>query len=167
MATPQNLFTRLMGMSDDVWLRHTNPLSVWSRILLSLPILTLSIWSRAWIGFYAIVAIGLSLFWLWINPRLFPVPKNTNNWASQGVLGERLWINRKKVPVPREHVYAGTALMCISLLGFPFYIYGLYQLDFWPMLFGFTLIYMGKLWYFDRMVWLYREMRVKNSNSCN
>jgi len=57
--------------------------------------------------------------------------------------------------------------MCISLLGFPFYFYGLYRLDFWPMLFGFTLIYMGKLWYFDRMVWLYREMKVKNSNNCN
>lgn len=29
----------------------------------------------------------------------------------------------------------------------------------WPTLFGAALVYLGKLWFLDRMVWLCRDMR--------
>lgn len=40
----------LMGMDDQSWLSHANPLSVWTRILTPLPLLILAVWSRVWIG---------------------------------------------------------------------------------------------------------------------
>ncbi|SDX19442.1 hypothetical protein SAMN05444358_103322 [Ruegeria halocynthiae] len=65
------LSERLMGMKDEVWLRHTNPWSVWTRVLTLLPLLALAIWSRAWIGGWAWVAVGAVLVWVWDNPRAF------------------------------------------------------------------------------------------------
>jgi hypothetical protein len=41
----------------------------------------------------------------------------------------------------------------------PFLAWGLYDLDVWPMLVGFLLAFFGKLWFADRMVWLYEDMK--------
>jgi hypothetical protein len=35
--------------SGKSWLRHANPISVWTRFAV-LPLLALSIWSRAWVA---------------------------------------------------------------------------------------------------------------------
>jgi hypothetical protein len=40
-----------------------------------------------------------------------------------------------------------------------FLVWGLYALAIWPTLFGGTLILLGKLWFVDRMVWLYEDMK--------
>ena len=37
---------QLMSMDEGTWIRHANPMSVWSRVITPLPLLTLSIWSR-------------------------------------------------------------------------------------------------------------------------
>ena len=55
------LTERFMGMKDEVWLRHINPWSVWTRVLTPLPLLALAIWSRAWISGWAWVAVDLVL----------------------------------------------------------------------------------------------------------
>ena len=93
---------QIMGMDDEVWERHANPYSGWSRVPV-LSLLALAIWSRVWLGWWALVPIILIFVWIWFNPRLFPAPKSTDNWMSKGVLGERVWLNRKNVPIPTHH----------------------------------------------------------------
>ncbi|MEM6467372.1 MAG: DUF6653 family protein, partial [Pseudomonadota bacterium] len=42
----QNSFSeRLMSMSDEVWERHANPLSGWSRMTIP-PLFVAAVWSR-------------------------------------------------------------------------------------------------------------------------
>jgi|GEM_PF-3630839 len=36
------------------------------------------------------------------------------------------------------------------------------NLEIWPTLFGAVTIYLGKLWFVDRMVWLYHDMKDAN-----
>jgi hypothetical protein len=46
----------LFGLQDDGWLRHANPVSVWTRFAV-LPLLAISIWSRDWIGWWSLIPI--------------------------------------------------------------------------------------------------------------
>src|SRR5215218_4741490 len=80
--------TRLFGLEGDRWLRHANPVSVWTRFAV-LPLLALAIWSREWIGWWSLAAVALVLVFMMVNPLLFPPPRSTRNWASKGVFGER------------------------------------------------------------------------------
>ncbi len=146
------------GMSDAVWRRHASPWSVWTRVPL-IALFALAIWSRVWIGAWAIAPVALLIVWSWINPRAFPPPRSTHNWASKGVMGERVWLNRKAIPIPRHHETAANLLAGISLLGVAPLIWGLYALQIWPTLLGICLILFGKLWFVDRMVWLYEDMK--------
>src|SRR6476659_6852320 len=61
----------LFGLQGDGWLRHANPVSVWTRFAV-LPLLAISIWSRDWIGWWSLIPITLSLVFMMINPLLFP-----------------------------------------------------------------------------------------------
>jgi hypothetical protein len=54
----------LMGMSDDVWSRHANPQSGWSRLSIP-PLIALAVWSRDWIGWWSLLAIVLVCVWTW------------------------------------------------------------------------------------------------------
>lgn len=146
------------AMDEDTWLRHANPWSVWTRVA-TLPLLVLALWSRAWLGWWAIGPIAVLVLWTWLNPRLFPRPRSTDNWASRGVMGERVWLNRDKVPVPRHHHLVPKILMGVSGAGVPFIVWGLVKLAIWPVLLGMALAFLGKMWFVDRMVWLYAEMR--------
>ncbi len=159
MKTQHSAISKMMLMSDATWIRHANPWSVWTRIITCLPLLTVSLWSRAWIGEWSFLPVLASLLWIWINPRIFPEPKSTNNWASQGVLGERVWLNRKRISIPKHHLTAASILLAVSAAGIFPYVYGVFLLSFWPTVSGGLLMYFGKLWYFDRMVWLYRDMK--------
>jgi hypothetical protein len=74
------------------------------------------------------------------------------------VLGERLWLNRRNVPIPSHHRIAPNVLSGIGALGLVPLVYGLWRLDLCATLIGTILVYAGKLWFIDRMVWLYRDM---------
>lgn len=148
---------KLMGMSPDVWDRHANKWSGWSRVS-TLPLIALAVWSRIYIDAWAVVPLALALLWLWINPRLFSAPDDTNNWMTKGVFGERVWLNRKERPIPSHHVKAGFILNALSGLAAIPYIYGLIWLDAWATVLGTLLIMLTKLWFLDRMVWLYEDM---------
>jgi hypothetical protein len=150
---------RLMLMDEETWQRHAHPFSVWSRVFFGLPLLVLAVWSRTWIGGWWLLALAAALTFLWLNPRMAPVPVHTNNWASKAVFGERVWLNRKAVPIPRRHRLAPHLLTAISVLGIPFLLWGLYTLAIWQTLLGAALIYLGKMWFVDRMVWLYEDMK--------
>lgn len=147
----------MFRMNEQTWARHANPWSVWTRNT-ALPLLVVAIWSRTWLGWWALVPLVLALLWTWLNPRLFPVPASTRNWASKAVLGERVWLNRRQVPIPAHHSRALHLLIATAALGLPVLAWGLYNLQLWPTLLGSVLIYAGKLWFLDRMVWLYQDM---------
>lgn len=145
-------------MDESTWKRHSNPWSVVTRSTVT-PILVLALWSRVVFGWYSIILVIFSLIWIYVNPRIFSPPKSTNNWASKGVFGERVWVNRDKVPIPEKHRRVPNILSIVSGIGFIFVIFGTYKLDILIVLFGFSLNLLGKLWFVDRMVWLYEDMK--------
>ena len=159
--TIESRMAQWFAMSDETWQRHTNPWSVYTRITV-LPLLILAIWSRAWWGWWSLVAIALAIAWTWFNPRIFPKPRSTDNWASKGVLGERVWLNRRNIPVPEHHRIMPNILSGVSVIGLPFLIWGLWQLKIWPLLVGLILMLGAKLWFVDRMVWIYEDMKDKD-----
>lgn len=152
---------KLMGMSDDVWQRHANPLSGWSRVSI-LPLLALAIWSRVWLGWWAMLPIFAMLIWTWLNPRIFPVPSSTDNWMSKGVLGERVWLKRKTVPIPSHHARMATTLNVLAGVGLIPFIIGLVQLNVWATVAGTSVMMIAKLWFLDRMIWLFDDMKDAN-----
>jgi hypothetical protein len=154
---------RLFGLKGESWMRHANPLSVWTRFSV-LSLIALSVWSRDWIGWLCVIPIGLSLVWMMVNPLLFPPPRSTRNWASKGVLGERIWAERGRVELPPQftttvpnvaNVYAGLGLGLLA--------YGLVDLRLVPVLAGLVIAHGGKLWYLDRMVLLFEDMKSRDA----
>src|SRR5688572_6377165 len=93
---------KVFGLNENGWERHANPWSVWTRFTV-LPVLILAIWSRVWLHEWSLILVTVALLWLWLNPRLFSKPRSTNNWASMGVMGERVWLNRNEIPIPEHH----------------------------------------------------------------
>ncbi|MEM7619330.1 MAG: DUF6653 family protein [Pseudomonadota bacterium] len=152
------LAEKLMGMSDDDWKRHANPWSVWTRVPI-LPLAVLAIWSRAWIGLWALIPISLCVFWAWLNPRAFSIPKTTNTWSGKGTFGERVWLNRKNIPIPEHHAFMAHLLSGVSLIGIGFLVWGRLYFHVWLTLLGVVLTLGGKIWFVDRMVWLYEDMK--------
>jgi hypothetical protein len=145
----------LMGMDERVWARHASPWSCYTRFT-ALPILALAIWSRDWIGVWAWGAVGLALFWIWVNPRLFAPPASLDNWASRGVLGERVWLNRRDQIRPHHRRFANI-LAAASVPGVVILAIGLWLLDAWWTMFGIALAVLPKVWFVDRMVWAYQD----------
>lgn len=156
--TAEQKIAKFFQMTDEVWARHANPWSVWTRYSV-LPLIIVSIWSRVWISWWCLMPIFLSIIWTWINPRIFPKPTSTNNWASKAVLGERVWLNREKIEVPKHHYPVIRITNLISLAGLPFCIWGLIQFNIWSTILGVILVILAKTWFLDRMVWLYAEMK--------
>ena len=158
---PFDLFSaaeRLMQMDDAAWARHANPKSVYSRIGI-LPLITLALWSRIWLGWWCLVPLLATVVWIWWNPRAFPAPQTTDHWASRGTFGERVFLNRHVVPVPQHHLIWARRLTWVSAIGLVPWIYGLWVLNPWATLTGVLLIVGGKIWFVDRMVWLYQDMK--------
>lgn len=145
-----------MAMDDVAWARHANPWSVWTRIPI-LPFLAFAIWARVWLSWWCLIPVGSLIAWALVNPRAFPVPKHTNHWASRGVMGERLFLARKIKPIPEHHRRAALLLTWASALGLLPLIYGLWVFNAWAVAFGLTLTVGSKMWFVDRMVWIYQD----------
>jgi uncharacterized protein DUF6653 len=141
---------------DEAWRRHANPWSVYTRIPIPL-LLVGAIWSRAWIGWWSLVPIGMVLAWTLVNPRVFPTPRSLDSWASRSVLGESIWARRKEAPLPQRHRVAPLTLSVVSAAGLPFLVWGLIVLDPWMTAFGLAVQMAGKLWFLDRMALLYDD----------
>ena len=149
---------KLMSMDDAAWERHANPWSGISRFSCG-PLLILAIWSRDWIGWWALIPIALALFWTWWNPRAFGPPSSTDNWMSKGVFGERVFLKRDATPIPSHHERAAKILGWASLPGMLLLVWGLWELHAWATISGAFMALLPKLWFVDRMVWLYQDMR--------
>lgn len=117
-------FADAFGMTDDVWMRHANPWSPWTR-LSAMPLLFLSIWSRKWIRWWATVPILLTIFWIWVNPRIFPKPKSTDNWMSKAMFGERVMLNKRNIPIPERFESRLRINQAISVGGLLVAVWGL------------------------------------------
>ena len=156
-----NKIADLFQMTDEVWERHANPWSGWTRYL-TLPLLLLAFWSRIWIGWWSIVPITILIIWTWLNPRVFPKPKSMNNWISKGVLGERIWIDSQHKDIVKHHQTTFNIINFIALGGGLICIWGLIKLLIWPTLFGGAIALLAKTWFIDRMVWVFEETQDKS-----
>ena len=155
---------RSMSMSDTTWRRHANPWSVYTRFT-CLPLITLAVWSRVWFGWWSLVPLFISIFWTWLNPRIFSEPKTLNSWASKGVMGERVFLKHRFDKIASHHIHMAHILTFLSALGGIVLIYGLYVLDFWAVMCGLILTILPKVWFVDRMVWIYEDYHRLNQNS--
>ena len=152
------VIARLFAMDERTWERHASPWSVWTRVA-SFPLLLLAVWSHAWIGLWAILAVALVAVWLWLNPRLFRPPARTDTWSAMATFGERVWLNRKTVPIPAHHARMANILSVVAALGALPAFAGAFFNDLTATLTGAAVVILGKLWFCDRMVWLYRDMK--------
>ncbi len=136
-------------LSEKTWKRHSNPLSVWTRIL-SYPLVYLPFWYRSWKQGAAVAA------WFAVNPVLFPEPESDESWATRGVLGEKLWTADR----PRD------LSMLLTAASGVFGAEGLlsaYKRRSWPMVFCASTSLLLKLWYIDRMTFYYEQHRGRAS----
>lgn len=162
MSRNDSIAEHVMSMDEVTWQRHAHPLSVYTRYL-GLPLLAIGVWSRVWLSWWALLPIAVAIVWIWANPRIFPKPISTDNWASKAVLGERVLLNRKAVPIPTGHSRAALLLAILNGLASLLAIYGLVMLDLWPTLAGIGGVILAKTWFLDRMVWLFEDMKDRDA----
>jgi hypothetical protein len=144
MNEPQTQQTRQERLTATFWARHSNPWSGWSRTL-GHPALVAALYHRSWRGVAACIVYFI------VNPLLFPPPKSTDNWMSQGVLGERLWTsgyNPQQWRLP-------TWLNIINLPVFLVSLVAAYQRKLTTAIAATLLTAVTKLWFIDRMARLY------------
>jgi hypothetical protein len=155
--------TRLFGLEGDKWIRHANPVSVWTRFAV-LPLLALAVWSREWIGWWSLAAVVLVLVFMMVNPLLFSPPRSTRNWASKGVLGERVWSERDKAELPAQFRGSGVtnATYACQVVGLAVLVYGLVRLDLLAVVSGLVITQTAKAWFLDRMVLLFEDMKARD-----
>lgn len=161
--TLERKIANLFNLTDDNWMKHANPISVWIRYSV-LPVIVLAFWSRAWISWWCLIPGLLSILWMFFNPVVFRKPKSTKNWASKAVLGERVYLNRDKVKIPDHH----TGPLCnilngIASAGLVLAIWATVYYSVWGAVLGVVMAYLGKSWFLDRMVWLYEDMKHDNA----
>lgn len=149
-------------MDERSWERHATGWSVWTRFA-TLPFLFLACWSHVWIGPWgAGAAISAIALWLWVNPRILPLPSRPDTWQAKATFGERVWLNRFQIPIPANHVKIALGLSALASAGFLTGLYGALTNSLWLTLVGGALTYGGKLLFLDRMVRLYHDMKDKD-----
>jgi len=148
--------SKLFLPDEESWLRHANPWSIWTRFL-TLPFVVLAVWSRVWIGWYCLIPLSVLVFWIFVNPRLFNKPADFSNWGSRAVLGEQIYIERKKEQKLGAHKTPILILTVLQTVGGFILIYGLWRLNINSTVYGMSLVYLSKMWFLDRMVWLHEN----------
>ena len=156
--TFEEQIAKTFNLHGDNWMKHANPWSIWSRFA-TLPFLILAIWSRVWIGYYCLIPIVLLVVWLVINPTLFKKPKSFDNWGAKCVLGEKYWTQRKKNPVPQRHTVMVHILTVLQAVGGITLMFGLWKLNLHLTILGTVSVYLTKMWFLDRMVWIFEDMQ--------
>jgi len=161
--TVERKIAAVFNLTNENWMRHANPWSVWTRYSV-LPILIVSFWSRLWIGWWFFFPVLVALIWMFINPIVYRKPISTKNWASKAVFGERIFLNRDTIKIPKIHQTPLLKILnIISSIGFGITIWAIINYSLMGACCGTILTYLGKSWYLDRMVWLYEDMKNKNA----
>jgi hypothetical protein len=162
-TTTDTKLARLFGLKGEGWLRHANPISVWTRFAV-LPLLALAVWSRDWIGWWSLAAVALVLVFMVVNPLLFPKPASTRNWASKAVFGEHIWADRNTVALPEQFRSPTVANVTygFQVVGMVVLAWGLVELDALAVVAGLVIVQCAKVWFLDRMVLLFEDMKTRN-----
>jgi hypothetical protein len=155
--------TRLYGLEGERWLRHANPVSVWTRFAV-LPLLALAVWSREWIGWWSLPAVALVLVFMMVNPLLFPQPRSTQALGLQGSV-RRAHLDRpgqgRELPAQfRSRVLSVT--YAVQVVGMAILVYGLVELDLLAVVSGLLVTQTAKAWFIDRMVLLYEDVKARD-----
>ena len=157
---------RLMSMSDEVWERHSNPWSGWTRLAL-FPLWFLAIWSRVWIGWWALLPIAVLLICTWLNPRVFPRHTDDRSWMTRAVLGERMFIERRIRPIPPDDVRTGHVLNILALAALGVALYGFLRAHFAFALAGWLFAGFFKILFVARMARLYSRTKQEGGGRGN
>lgn len=145
-------------LSDETWRRHANPWSVWTRYA-AFPLLIAALWSAHSIGWWSLLPVAAVVLWLVLNPRAFPPPRSTDNWASKAVLGERIWTGLKRPDVPRRHRIVPRVATAIAFVATLLMLWGLWQRDAGVTFLSMAVVMLAKTWFVDRMVWLFEDLK--------
>jgi hypothetical protein len=146
---------RAFTTTKEAWRRHANPWSVYTRFA-AIPEMIFAIWSRIWIGWWALLPTAGVILWLWLNPRVFPAVSEPRSWAAKGIYGEKIWLLEPSRVSPECRMVLRW-LMIPAIAGFILLVWGLIWLSAWPTVFGATLIALTQLWRIDRYSRLYDE----------
>ena len=162
-TTTDSRVARLFGLQGDHWMRHANPWSVWTRFL-ALPLLALAAWSRVWFGWWAVLAGVAALVFMVVQPLVFPPPRSTRNWASRGVLGERIASERAPADLPPQFGTSRVPAVTIAwqVLGLAVLVVGLVRLDLLLTVAGIAIVQCAKAWFIDRAVLLFEDMKTRD-----
>ena len=80
-----------------------------------------------------------------------------------GTFGERIYLNRSKENlIPTHHLRMCRIIMALQIVGVPFWCYALYAYKYDSVVLGTLWLMFTKMWFVDRMVWIYQD--VKNLN---
>jgi hypothetical protein len=162
--TLQGLTLAAFAMDDATSEQHADLWSVSTRML-GPTVIALAVWSRAWMGWWSLAPNAGVAVWRYFNPRMFPPPASTGNWASRAVLGQRIWLRRDRNPIPRHDEIAARLLTTVASLGLLPFLCGLAMLEVWPTLLGMAIAFLAKLWVIDRMAWLYWQSTAGDGTS--
>jgi hypothetical protein len=150
--------SRLMGMNEKVWASHANPLSGWTR-LATAPLWFCALWSVS-LDRLVVVDPDCSVVPVdVVESRIFPPPVDDRAWMTRGVLGERIFCRRDECDIPAEHIRFAHILTFFAVISLISAVWGLLSGRFWPALGGWLLMITFKLWFIDRMAWLYHTMK--------
>lgn len=147
-----------MAMDDRSWARHASDWSVYSRIAGGVGIFAALASGHA-IGWWAVIPCLLALAWTWLNPRLFPPPSRADGWAQRGVLGERVFLNRDRVPIPPEFVRVAWISTGICALFVGVAIWGLVAGEIVTGAISWLAAMLAKIWFVDRCAMLWDLMK--------
>ncbi len=147
-------------LDEEGWARHANPWSAWSRFATGIPMPIVAIWSREWIGWWAVLAFAAVALWLWLNPRLFPPVDDDRGWMSRGVFGERALVEHRDLANDLISIRRANGFNIVAGLGLIPLAYGLWMLDPVATIAGASISVAGKMFFIGEMVRLYDRLKV-------
>lgn len=116
-----------MSLKEVMWVRHRNPWSGWSRVLVGIA-MGHALWLHHWP--YLVLACLAAI----TNPFWFPPPKSGKAWMTRAVDGERLWLARADW-LDKAVMFGPSTILTFVL------IWALYQQDaVWTALSGVTVV---------------------------
>lgn len=122
---------RKIGGLDPRHVRHLNsqraaltriakPKNMAARALL-VPAIVTPVWFHADLGwFWAAMIACAAVAWIWSIPSFRKPTQGAGSWLQKATIGERMWLNRMFVPVPKKLHQAAllilmAGLFCLSL----------------------------------------------------
>jgi len=144
---------------------HGRPASALAVVLKALApaLLTACLWSKLWLGAVAATLLCLAALVLVVfAPKLIERAGNRITWARLVGFGEKIWLNRLVVPVPKDLNYRLTMLYLVFWTGALVALWG--GIATLPILSatGLIVAYSAQAMCFRKLIYLYEIMKDKN-----